>query len=434
MNPTPTPVVEDTNEVIDRDIPDLKTKRKKTNITRLVMVGGLLFALVLAALGITLFMKQLEKNKQQEVAEKAKERPKTAAVTNTADFDTAQARIKREKAQAEEAEQTAQAMSAANAASATGNPRGLATPAGAIGVTTTTPQGAQGMAGSGTAQAGGGTGGTPAGTRAAGNGSSAPRVQTAAQRRLDGDVLVQTGGGGASSFSDGHTGAPGGTLPVRQVAAESPRGGLDDKVKPSVLQAGIAGQRQDMSMLLQRGTAIACGDITKIVSEHSGMVMCVVSNDVYSADGKVLLIERGSKAFGERREVMLQGQARIAAIWSRIDTPYGIYVDVNSLATDTLGATGIPANVDNHFGQRFGGAVLLSLIGDIGQAAANRTRDGGGTITFGNTATAGQDLASKTLDNTINIPPTGYVNQGEATTILVLRDMDFRSVYELARK
>lgn len=433
MNPTPNPVVEDTNEVIDRDIPDLKTTRKKTNITRLVMVGGLLFALVLAALGITLFMKQLEKNKQQEVAEKAKERPKTAVVTNTADFDAAQARIKREKAQAEEAEQTAQAMSAANAASATGNPRGLATPAGAIGVTATTAQGAQGMAGTGTAQTGGGTGGAPAGARAAGAGSGAPRVQTAAQRRMDGDVLVQMGGG-AGGFGDGHTGAPGGTLPVRQVAAESPRGGLDDKVKPSVLQAGIAGQRQDMSMLLQRGTAIPCGDITKIVSEHSGMVMCVVSNDVYSADGKVLLIERGSKAFGERREVMLQGQARIAAIWSRIDTPYGVYVDVNSLATDTLGATGIPANVDNHFGQRFGGAVLLSLIGDIGQAAANRTRDGGGTITFGNTATAGQDLASKTLDNTINIPPTGYVNQGEATTILVLRDMDFRSVYELARK
>lgn len=433
MNPTPNPVVEDTNEVIDRDIPDLKTTRKKTNITRLVMVGGLLFALVLAALGITLFMKQLEKNKQQEVAEKGKERPKTAVVTNTADFDAAQARIKREKAQAEEAEQTAQAISAANAASATGNPRGLATPAGAIGVTATTPQGAQGMAGTGTAQTGGGTSGAPAGARAAGAGSGAPRVQTAAQRRMDGDVLVQMGGG-AGGFGDGHTGVPGGTLPVRQVAAESPRGGLDDKVKPSVLQAGIAGQRQDMSMLLQRGTAIPCGDITKIVSEHSGMVMCVVSNDVYSADGKVLLIERGSKAFGERREVMLQGQARIAAIWSRIDTPYGVYVDVNSLATDTLGATGIPANVDNHFGQRFGGAVLLSLIGDVGQALANRTRDGGGTITFGNTATAGQDLASKTLDNTINIPPTGYVNQGEATTILVLRDMDFRSVYELARK
>jgi type IV secretion system protein VirB10 len=164
------------------------------------------------------------------------------------------------------------------------------------------------------------------------------------------------------------------------------------------------------------------------------MVMCVVSNDVYSSNGKVLLIERGSKAFGERREVMLQGQARIAALWSRIDTPNGVFVDVNSLATDSMGAAGIPAQVDNHLGERFGGAILLSLISDLGQAAANRASDSRGTIQFGTTATAGEDLASKTLENTINIPPTGYVTQGSATTILVLRDMDFRSVYELARK
>jgi type IV secretion system protein VirB10 len=426
MNPTPNPVVEETNEVIDRDIPDLKTTRKKNNITRLVMIGGLVFALVIAALGITLFMKQLEKNKREEVAEKAKERPKATVATNTANFDTAQARIKREKVQEEEADQAEQAMAATNTAS-TGNSSGLMTPAGAIAVTATTPQGA---AGTGTAQVSGGTG-------SAGSGQTAPRIQTASQRRMDGDVLVLVGGGNGGFGDDGSApriGALSGALPVTQAAIESPRNGLDDKVKPSVLQAGIAGQRQDMSLLLQRGTAIQCGNITKIVSEHSGMVTCVVSNDVYSADGKVVLIERGSKAFGERREVMLQGQARIAAIWSRIDTPYGVFADVNSLATDPLGAAGIPANVDNHLSQRFGGAILLSLIGDIGQAAANRTRDGGGTITFGSTATAGQDLASKTLDNTINIPPTGYVNQGEATTIFVLRDMDFRSVYELARK
>jgi type IV secretion system protein VirB10 len=77
---------------------------------------------------------------------------------------------------------------------------------------------------------------------------------------------------------------------------------------------------------------------------------------------------------------------------------------------------------------------LLSLIGDFGQAVANRANNSGGTIQFSNTSTAGQDLASKTLEHTINIPPTGYVNQGAATTILVLRDMDFRGVYELARK
>jgi type IV secretion system protein VirB10 len=259
-------------------------------------------------------------------------------------------------------------------------------------------------------------------------------------RQMDGDVLV-VGGESSSGLGDdgGHrhgssTPAAAGAGNARAPVPEVVRGGLDDKVKPSALLAGKAGQRPDLSLLLRRNTAIPCGTVTYIVSEHPGSVMCVVANDVYSADGSVVLIERGSVAHGERREVMLQGQARIGAIWSRIDTPYGVFADVNSLATDALGATGIPAQIDNHLSERFGGAVLLSLIGDFGQAVANRANNSGGTIQFSNTSTAGQDLASKTLEHTINIPPTGYVNQGAATTILVLRDMDFRGVYELARK
>lgn len=414
-------------EPIDRDIPDLKVTKKKNNVTRLVVAGGLLVGLIFAAAGITLFMKQLEANKRKEVAEKAQQRPKATQAVATTDFSSAQARIRMEEERAAETEAAAQGQ--------------LAMPADAIGVTAN-PAAASGAAAggvTGTGQTAHTGGSTTAGQTSAGN--SAPRVQTVAERRMDGDVLVKTGGIGSAFGGLGDDGsrrspAPGGMpgMPNLRQVADAPRNGLDEQVKPSVLQSGAAGQRQDLDLLLHRGTAIPCGTITSIVSEHPGMVMCVVSNDVYSSNGKVLLIERGSKAFGERREVMLQGQARIAALWSRIDTPNGVFVDVNSLATDSMGAAGIPAKVDNHLGERFGGAILLSLISDLGQAAANRASDSRGTIQFGTTATAGDDLASKTLENTINIPPTGYVTQGSATTILVLRDMDFRSVYELARK
>jgi type IV secretion system protein VirB10 len=55
-----------------------------------------------------------------------------------------------------------------------------------------------------------------------------------------------------------------------------------------------------------------------------------------------------------------------------------------------------------------------------------------GPVQLTNTASAGQDLASKTLSSTINIPPTAYSMQGSAINIFVARDMDFRTVYELA--
>jgi type IV secretion system protein VirB10 len=130
---------------------------------------------------------------------------------------------------------------------------------------------------------------------------------------------------------------------------------------------------------------------------------------------------------------LVAGQTFVPILWSRIETPSGVVVDINSFGTDSLGASGQPVYVDNHIMQRFGGAVLLSLISDFGQALSNKASDGGGSIQLTTSSRAGQDLASRTLESTINIPPTGYGHQGDVINIFVMRDIDFRGVYELAR-
>ncbi|WP_250146336.1 TrbI/VirB10 family protein [Escherichia coli] len=50
---------------------------------------------------------------------------------------------------------------------------------------------------------------------------------------------------------------------------------------------------------------------------------------------------------------------------------------IGALGTDSLGASGLPAWVDNHFGQRFGGALLLSLLGDGLDILKNSTQQTG---------------------------------------------------------
>lgn len=209
---------------------------------------------------------------------------------------------------------------------------------------------------------------------------------------------------------------------------------LQDSLQPSKIADGTASFLPDLDYLLKRSTVIRCGTITRIDSTLPGAVKCMVLEDVYSANGHTLLIRRGADAFGEQRQALLQGQARIAVLWDEIDDgPVRIMLD--SPGTDSLGATGLPAYVDNHFWQRFDGALMVSLVGSFGQALSNRTVGGGSNqISIGGSGNEAQSVAEEVLRNSINIPPTAYTNQGQVTNIFVARHIDMRSVYKVVQQ
>lgn len=195
--------------------------------------------------------------------------------------------------------------------------------------------------------------------------------------------------------------------------------------------ATLAGNR---SLTLSKGTAFTCALKTRVISATSGLVGCLVQRHVFSDDGRVLLIERGSHLDGEYRITSVRpGMVRIPVLWTRLRTPLGVTVDIESPATGPLGESGIDGHVDNRWTERIGAAMLLSLIDDsvklvIQQQASERQSD---TIVLPATTANGSKLAEKVLDSTINIPPLVYRNQGGVVGIYVARDVDFSSVYEL---
>lgn len=162
------------------------------------------------------------------------------------------------------------------------------------------------------------------------------------------------------------------------------------------------------------------------------MTACVVTRNIYSDNGKVLLVERGSTISGEYQSNMRQGMARIFVLWSRIKTPNGVVINLDSPGTDPLGGAGLPGYIDNHFWQRFGGALMLSLVDDVARYATQGTNNNSGQINFSSTGEATQNMAAEALKNTINIPPTLYKNQGEQVGVYIARDLDFSSVYDVA--
>lgn len=195
-------------------------------------------------------------------------------------------------------------------------------------------------------------------------------------------------------------------------------------------KADMLGNR---NFILAKGSFIDCALQTRLDSTVPGMTACVITRNIYSDNGKLLLIERGSTVTGEYKANMRQGMARIFVLWSRIKTPNGVVIPLDSPGTDPLGGSGLPGYIDNHFWQRFGGALMLSLVDDVARGLTSNTGSGGGSqFNFNSTGDSTQNMAAEALKNTINIPPTLYKNQGEQVGIYVARDLDFSKVYDVA--
>ena len=151
--------------------------------------------------------------------------------------------------------------------------------------------------------------------------------------------------------------------------------------------------------------------------------------DTFSVDGKVVLLERGSKLVGETRGQVQQGQARVFVVWNQARTPAGVVVPLDSPGTDELGRSGLPGQVERHFWQRFGAAMLISIVNGAVQAGVQAANHSGGAVIYA--PSTSQDIVTEVLKDTIHIPPTIIKRNGDRIQVLVARDLDFRSVYEL---
>lgn len=258
--------------------------------------------------------------------------------------------------------------------------------------------------------------------------SEKEQQQREVQARMAAMGVSSGGGGQGFSGGTGQQPAPGG----QSGGAE----GLAARLQPTVLLARTAGKLPNQDYLLKRGTSIPCALKTGIDTTLPGFVICNVLNNVYSANGKVLLVERGATVFGEQQSQLKQGQERTFVVWTRIDNPNGVFANIDSPATDQMGYSGIPGYVDTHFWQRFGGAIMLSLIKDFSAAYLERVANSsttGATATqpYSNTNQAGQDMAAEALRNSINIPPNLVVLPATVVNVMVARDVSFENVFSV---
>jgi type IV secretion system protein VirB10 len=276
--------------------------------------------------------------------------------------------------------------------------------------------------------------------------------------RLKSPMMVMDGGGGNIGVGEKSSDTPGRS----QVAYE------ETDANRRFLNAASAGgveisqaiKNKRIDALIPQGTMIRGVLETAIQSDLPGMVRAVTSEDVWSFDGRRVIVPAGSRLIGEYKSGLATGQTRVFIVWTRILRSDGVSVQLGSYGTDDLGRSGLTGEVDKHYFERFGAAIMLSVIGGgaqyIGNLGTNQsnnqqtstsTFDPATGLTTTTTTSPNQNdqyarqiaaqnasqtitqLANEALKNSINIPPTIHVDQGARIMVFVRRDLDFSSLY-----
>lgn len=203
-----------------------------------------------------------------------------------------------------------------------------------------------------------------------------------------------------------------------------------DRVGSAEVEVAVAQRLTGLDRLVPQGAIIGATMETALNSDLPGYARALVSRDVLSFDGSAVLIPAGSRVIGQYQSGVAKGASRVFIVWTRLIRPDGVSVALASPAIDDLGRGGVAGKVNRHFLQRYGGAILLSVLtGGINAAAASVGN--GSTVIVGSAgeATALAQQARSDLD----IPPTITTPQGAGVRIFVARDLDFTAAGPVAR-
>jgi type IV secretion system protein VirB10 len=216
---------------------------------------------------------------------------------------------------------------------------------------------------------------------------------------------------------------PAGAAPV-PTAPASPGGNSNDDFANRI--GGVGGTTAtattgiDPKTTVTQGTLIPAVLETAIDTDVPGYVRAVVSADVRSFDGSRVLVPRSSRLIGQYKSGLQAGQKRVYVIWTRLIRPDGVSVNIASPAIGFSGETGLSGKVNTHFFERFGSAMLLSVVGGLSAVTGGAS----GLVI----ASGGQSAAAAAVGQSASIGPTVRVRQGEPIRVFTARDLDFSRV------
>lgn len=259
---------------------------------------------------------------------------------------------------------------------------------------------------------------------------AAEREAELAARRAEREAQLQARVSSPSViFDEGRSSNGAGGADARMATED--RGGSRDAAGRDFVQSGREATRVEASQVMAnpsntvlQGTLIEATLENAVDSGLPGQLTAIVTRPVWSFDQAQILVPAGSRLFGDYSSEVSIGQGRILVAWTRLVTPDGQSVQMEAFGGDGQGRSGLTGKVNSRFGQRFGSAALISLLGAAPAVAAAKYAD---EVSADTAERIGQDLGAATgsaVDAYTRLPPIITVAPGAAITVMVDRDLE----------
>ena len=136
------------------------------------------------------------------------------------------------------------------------------------------------------------------------------------------------------------------------------------------IQKATSSLPQDMSRVVTMDRIITAVLARPYDSRQAQQVVAIVDRNVYSGQGRTILIPRGSSVIGQ----MVGTNERAAVIWTQIIRPDGARFVFQGSGGDAMGQAGVPGKVNNRYLKRFGAAFLGTIL-KVGTAVATNASE-----------------------------------------------------------
>ncbi|GAA7256178.1 hypothetical protein BD0084_14340 [Helicobacter pylori] len=231
---------------------------------------------------------------------------------------------------------------------------------------------------------------------------------------------------------------------------------IDDKKKEEkqdetspVKQAFIG--KSDPTFVLAQYTPIEITLTSKVDATLTGIVSGVVAKDVWNMNGTMILLDKGTKVYGNYQSVKggTPIMTRLMIVFTKAITPDGVIIPLaNAQAAGMLGEAGVDGYVNNHFMKRIGFAVIASVVNSflqtapiialdkligLGKGRSERTPEFNYALgqAINGSMQSSARMSNQILGQLMNIPPSFYKNEGDSIKILTMDDIDFSGVYDV---